>query len=84
VGTGVGRFAWEAVHSAFSPSSEASSAASTLWRLALVPSDDWEATSMMASSGSLKTSRKMNKIFKLPCNFTFFWGPVCTRVGVMH
>jgi hypothetical protein len=37
VGTGVGRCAWEAVYPAYSPSSKPSSAASTSWRLTVVP-----------------------------------------------
>jgi hypothetical protein len=51
VGTGVGRCAWEAAYSADSPSSKPSSAASTLWSLALVPGDDWEAASTAATNG---------------------------------
>jgi hypothetical protein len=45
VGTRVSRCAWEAAYSADLPSSKSSSAASTLWSLALVPDDDWEAVS---------------------------------------
>jgi hypothetical protein len=62
VGTGVSRCAWEAAYSADLPSSKPSSAASTLWSLALVPDDDWEAASTAATNGSLKASRKMNKV----------------------
>ena len=84
VGTGVGRCAWEAVYSADSPRSKPSSAASTLWRLALVPDDDWEAASAAVTNGSLKASRKMNRSFGLLCNFPFLWGSVCERAGVMR
>ena len=72
VGTRVGRCVWEAVYSADSPRSKPSSAASTLWRLALVPDDDWEAASAAVTNGSLKASRKMNRSFGLLCNFLFF------------
>jgi hypothetical protein len=71
VGTGVGRCACEAVYSADSPRSKPSFAASTLWRSALVPDDDWEADSVAVMNGSLKTSRKMNRSFRLLCNFPF-------------
>ena len=84
VGTGVGRCAWEAVYSADSPRSKPSSAASTLWSLALVPDDDWEAASAAVTNGSLKASRKMNRSFRLLCNFSFLGISVCKRVGVMH
>ncbi|KAF8748978.1 hypothetical protein HU200_012757 [Digitaria exilis] len=40
MGGGVGRCAWEAVYSAYAPSSKPSSAASTLWRLTLASSDN--------------------------------------------
>jgi hypothetical protein len=79
----VGRCAWEAVYSADSPRSKPSSAASTLWRLALVPGDDWKAGSTAVTNGSLKASRKMNKSFELLCNFSFLRSPVCKRSGVM-
>ena len=82
VGTGVGRCAWEAVYSANSPRSKPSSPASTLWRLALVPDDDWEVVSAVVTNGSLKSSRKMNRSFELLCNFPFLCGPVCKRAGV--
>jgi hypothetical protein len=52
VGTGVGRCAWEVVYSTNWPRSKPSSAASTLWRLALVPGDDWEADSVAVTNGS--------------------------------
>ena len=81
VGTGVGRCAWEAVL-ADSPRSKSSSAASTLWSLALVPDDDWDAASMAVTDGSLKASRKMNRSSELLCNFSFLCGPVCKRAGV--
>ena len=84
VDTRVGRCVWEAVYSADSPRSKPSSAASTLWRLALVPDDDWEAASAAVTNGSLKASRKMNRSFGLLCNFPFFWGPICERAGVMR
>jgi hypothetical protein len=45
VGTGVGRCVWEAVYLADSPRSKPSFAPSTLWRLAVVPGDDWEVDS---------------------------------------
>jgi hypothetical protein len=45
MGNGVGRCAWEATYSADSCSSKPSSAVSTLWSLALVLGDDWEAVS---------------------------------------
>ena len=83
VGTGVGRCAWEAVL-ADSPRSKSSSAASTLWSLALVPDDDWEAVSAAVTNESLKASRKMNRSFGLLCNFSFLWSPVYERAGVMH
>ena len=83
VGTRVGRCAWEAT-SADSPRSKSSSAASTLWSLALVPDDDWYAASMAVTDGSLKASRKMNRSCKLLCNFPFLWSPVCKRAGVKH
>ena len=84
MGTGVGRCAWEVVYSADSPKSKPSSAASTLCRLALVLDDDWEATLAAVTNGSLKASRKMNRSFGLLCNFSFLWGPVCERAGVMR
>jgi len=84
VGTRVGRCVWEAVYSADSPRSKPSSAASTLWSLALVSDDDWEAASAAVTNGSLKASRKMNRSFGLLCNFPFLWGPVCERAGVMR
>ena len=84
VGTGVGRCAWEAVYSANSPRSKPSSVAYTLWRLALVPDDDWEAASAAVTNGSLKASRKMNRSFELLCNFSFLGGPVCERAGVIR
>jgi hypothetical protein len=83
VGTEVGRCAWEAVYSADSPRSKPSSAASTLWRLTLVSSDDWEADSAAVTNRSLKASRRMNRSFILPCNFPFLWGPVCKSTGVI-
>ena len=83
VGTGFGRCAWEAVYSADSPRSKPSSAASTLWRLALMLDDDWEAASAAVTNGSLKASRKMNS-FGLLCNFSFLWGSVCERTGVIR
>jgi len=82
VGTGVGQCAWEAT-SVDSPRSKSSSAASTLWSLALVPDDDWDAASMAVTDGSLKASRKMNMSFQLLCNFPFLWRVVCKRAGVM-
>jgi hypothetical protein len=51
VRTGVGRCAWEAVYSADSPISKPSFAASTSWRFALVPDDDWEANSAQTTIG---------------------------------
>ena len=83
VGTGVGRCAWEAMYSTDSPKSKPSSAASTLWRLALVPDDDWEAALAAVTNGSLKASRKINRSFALFCNFTFLWGFICERADVM-
>ncbi|KAF8676741.1 hypothetical protein HU200_046856 [Digitaria exilis] len=71
VGAGVGRCPWEAVYSAFAPSRKPSSAASTLWSLALASSDDWEAVCTVVTNRSLKSSRKMIKIFKLLCNFFY-------------
>jgi hypothetical protein len=73
VGTGVGRCAWEAVYSTDLPRSKPS-ATFTLWRLALVPNNDWEADSATVTNESLKASRKMNKSFKLLCNFSFSLG----------
>ena len=70
VGTEVDRCAWEAVYSADSPRSKPSSAVSTMWRLTLVPGDDWEAASAAVTNGSLKASRKMNKSVLL-CNLLF-------------
>ena len=84
VGTGVGRCTWEAVYSANSPRSKLSSAAYTLWRLALVHDDDWEAASAAVTNGSLKASRKMNRSFELLCNFSFLWDPICERAGVIR
>jgi hypothetical protein len=52
--------------------------------LALVPGDDWEAASTTAPNGSLKASRKMNTSFEILCNFSFLWGPICIRTGVMR
>jgi hypothetical protein len=50
-----------------------------------VPSDDWEAVSMVAMNGSLmKASRKMNKSFELLCNFSFLSDPVCEQTGIMR
>jgi hypothetical protein len=82
VGTRVGQCAWEAVYAADSPRSKPSSVASTLWRLALVPGDEWKAASAAVTNRSLKTSRKMNKSFRLLCNLLFLWYPVCKRAGV--
>ena len=84
VGTGVGRCAWEAVYSADSPRSKPSSTASTLWSLALVSDDDWKTASAAVTNGSLKASRKMNRSFGLLYNFSFLWGPVCKRTGIMQ
>jgi hypothetical protein len=78
VGTRVGRCAWEAVYSADSARSKPSFAASTLWRSALMPGDDWEAASAAAMNGSLKTSREMNRSFRLLCNL-FLWDPICKK-----
>jgi hypothetical protein len=61
-----------AAYSADSPSSKPYYAASTLWSLALVLSDDWEAVSTAATNGSLKASRKMNRSFELLLIFLFF------------
>jgi hypothetical protein len=73
------------VYSADSPRSKPSSAASTLWRLTLVPSDDWEAASAAMTNGSLKASRKMNKSFlNFFVIFFFSLGSVCKSVGVMR
>jgi hypothetical protein len=83
VGTGVGRCAWEAVYSADSPTSKPSFAASTLWRLTLMPGYDWEADSTTVTNGSLKASRKINMSFIRLYNFPFLWGLVCKRTGVM-
>ncbi|KAF8697328.1 hypothetical protein HU200_035921 [Digitaria exilis] len=83
VGAGVGRCAWEAVYSASAPSSKPSSAASTLWRSALASSDSWEAVWMAVTNGSVKSSRKMIRSFKLLCNIPFFSVFVCKRVGVI-
>ena len=69
VDTRVGRCVWEAVYLADSPKSKSSSAASILWRLVLVPDNDWEAASTAVTNGSLKASRKMKKGFGLLCNF---------------
>ncbi|KAF8727015.1 hypothetical protein HU200_019510 [Digitaria exilis] len=74
VGGGVGRCAWEAVYAASAPSSKPSSAASTLWRLALASPDNWEAVWMAVTNGSVKSSRKMIRSFKLLCNCSFFLG----------
>ena len=71
-------------YSANSTRSKPSSAAYTLWRLALVPDDDWEAASAAVTNGSLKASRKMNMSFELLCNFLFLWGPICERIGVIR
>ncbi|KAF8692464.1 hypothetical protein HU200_039560 [Digitaria exilis] len=71
VGVGVGRCAWEAVYSASAPSSKPSSAASTLWRLALASSDNWKAVWMAVTNGSMKSLRKMIRSSKLLCNFPF-------------
>jgi hypothetical protein len=59
------------VYSADLPRSKPSSAASTLWRLDLVPDDDWEAASVVVTNESVKAPRKMNKSFELLCNFPF-------------
>jgi hypothetical protein len=39
--------------------------------LALVPGNDWEADSAAVTNGSLEASRKMNRSFRLLCNFSF-------------
>jgi catalase (peroxidase I) len=83
VGTVVGQCAWEAVYSANSLRCKPSSGASTFWRLALVPYDDWEADSPAVTNRSLKALRKMNRSFKFLCNFLFL-GPICKRTGVIH
>jgi hypothetical protein len=74
---------WEIVYSAYSPCSKPSPAASTSWKLALVPSDDWGAASAAVTNGSLKVSRKMNRSFGLLCNFHFILGYVYKRTGVI-
>ena len=74
MGARVGQYAWEAMYSASAPSSKLSSAASTLWRLALASGDDSEAAWTVVTNGSLKSSRKMNRSFELLCNFPFFLG----------
>jgi hypothetical protein len=79
MGTRVGRCAWDAVYLADSARSKPSSAASTLWRSTLMPGDDWEAASAAATNGSLKTSRKMNRSFRLLCNLLFLWDPICKK-----
>jgi hypothetical protein len=84
LGTGVSRCAWEAAYSADLPSSKPSSAASTLWSLALVPDDNWEAASTAAANGSLEASREINKSFELLCNFPLLSCPVCKHTGVMR
>jgi hypothetical protein len=71
------------VYSAYSPCSKPSPAASTSWKLALVPSDDWGAASAAVTNGSLKVSRKMNRSFGLLCNFHFILGYVYKRTGVI-
>ena len=85
VDAGAGRCAWEAVYSALAPSSKPkpSSAASTLWRLALASGDDWEAVWTVVTNGSLKSARKTIRSSKLLCNFPFFWVLVCQRAGVL-
>jgi hypothetical protein len=83
LGTRVGRCAWEAVYSTDLPSSKPSIAASTLWSLTLVPSDDWEAASTAGTNGSLKASRKMKKSFELIYNFPFLLDPICKQTGVL-
>ncbi|KAF8781152.1 hypothetical protein HU200_001129 [Digitaria exilis] len=72
MGAGVGRCAWEVVYSASAPSSKPSSAASTLWSLALASGDDWEAVWMAVTNGSLESSRKIIRSFKLLCIFPLF------------
>jgi hypothetical protein len=84
MGTGVVRCAWEAAYFADLPSSKPSFAASTLWSLALVPGDDWEAVLMATTNGSLKALREMNRSFELLCNFPFLMNPICKRTGVMR
>jgi hypothetical protein len=84
VGTGVGRCAREAVYSADSPRSKPSSVASTLWRLALVPDDDWEADSAAVTNGSLKALRKVNRSFILLCNFPFLGVLFVKRTGIIR
>ncbi|KAG2574240.1 hypothetical protein PVAP13_7KG314600 [Panicum virgatum] len=84
VDTRVGRCVWEAVYSADSPKSKPSSAASTLWSLALVSDDDWKAASAAVTNGSLKSSRRMNRSFGLLCNFSFLLGPICERTGIIR
>ncbi|TVU22857.1 hypothetical protein EJB05_32578, partial [Eragrostis curvula] len=80
---GVGFEGCVVVYSASAPSSKPSSAASTLWRLALAFGDDWEAVWTVVTNGSLKLSRKMIRSFVLLCNFPFFWVLVCKRAGVL-
>ncbi|KAF8775516.1 hypothetical protein HU200_004526 [Digitaria exilis] len=72
MGAGVGRCAWEAVYSASALSSKPSSTASTVWRLALTSSDNWEAVWMAVTNGSVKSSRKMIRSFKLQFSFSQF------------
>ncbi|KAF8755779.1 hypothetical protein HU200_011248 [Digitaria exilis] len=72
------------VYLASAPSSKSSSAASTLWRLVLASSDNWEAVWMVVTNGSVKSSRKIIRSFKLLCNFRFFLVFVCKRVGVTY
>jgi hypothetical protein len=59
VGTEVGRCSWEAVYTSDSYRSKPSSVASTLWRLTLVSSDDWEADSAAVMNGSLEAVANM-------------------------
>jgi hypothetical protein len=72
------------VYSVVLSRSKPSSAASPLWRLALVSGNDWEANSTVVTNGSLKAPRKMNVSFRLLCNFPFLWGPDCKRTDVMR
>jgi hypothetical protein len=69
------------VYSANSARSKPSSTASTLWRLALVPGDDWKAASAVATNRSLKASRKMIRSLENFFIIFFIWGLVCKRAS---
>jgi hypothetical protein len=45
--------------------------------------DDWQAALAAVTNGTLRASRKMNRSFRLLCNFLFLSDSFCNRINVM-